>query len=73
MVYAYLQWYRDKGRGQEAAELMLAEESVDVWPIARIYGPAKYLEKIWDVLMKRFEVNAMTWYPVGWTMEEGYQ
>lgn len=52
---------------------MLAEESVDVWPIARIYGPAKYLEKIWDVLMKRFEVNAMTWYPVGWTMEEGYQ
>lgn len=58
----YLQWYRDKGRGQEAADATGAEQLVDGWPIARIHGTNDELRVKWRELLDTFGVNATTWY-----------
>lgn len=59
----YLQWYRDKGRGQEAADANPnAEQLVDIWPVARIRGTNDELLVKWKELLDTFEVNATTYY-----------
>lgn len=67
----YLQWYRDKGRGQEAAEAMDAKQLTDYWPIAVIEFPnpnqcALAIEaardSLWWHLLLNYGVNAMTYY-----------
>lgn len=60
----YLQWYRDKGRGQEASTAMGAVESLDgSWPIARIdCKDNEEANALWDRIYKTYDVNAMTWY-----------
>lgn len=66
----YLQWYRDKGRGQEAADALGAVQSLDgVWPIARIYGTRAELDVKWRELYMTYRVNPMHVYNADWKFE----
>lgn len=60
-----LRWFRDQGRGQEAADAVGAKQEMDgVWPVAN--WPCKdYKESDmrWQHLLKVYGVNAMTYYP----------
>lgn len=59
-----LRWYRDQGRGQEAADDVGAEQGMDgSWPIAILHCESRYHERrMWQYLFKTFGVNAMAWY-----------
>jgi hypothetical protein len=61
-----LRWFRDQGRGQEAADAVKADQVLDgPWPVAVLtckdYKDSE--EKWWD-LLRRFGVNSMTYHPV---------
>lgn len=62
----YLRWFRDKGRGQEAADALSGEgviQDMDLtWPIAvwSCKTNKEAMEK-WDRLWAEFKVNAMTY------------
>ncbi len=65
----YLEWYRDKGRGQEAADAMGAKQLTNIWPVAVIefpnphqceYAIAAAAESLWWHLLLAFGVNAVT-------------
>jgi hypothetical protein len=64
----YLQWYRDKGRGQEASDQFCATHIVDYWPIAQLtFDSLDELRKVWAILLHDFGVNATTYFPSGYT------
>lgn len=59
----YLQWYRDRGKGQEASRAMGAEEVMDgSSPVAVLsVSCQEEVEACWDELYLQFGVNAMTY------------
>lgn len=58
---AYLQWYRDRGLGQEASNCLNAEESMlGTWPIARLtIRTRRQQDHLWNKLFTEFQINAM--------------
>ena len=59
---SYLTWFRDRGRGQEAADHCSAAVKLDTgpWPVARIYVTSETQELIlWRWLYNTYRVNAM--------------
>lgn len=69
----YLQWYRDKGRGEEATayfaksrqykRLLVKDTVCGSFPVARLFCEKGKDHKLWKFLLTRFGVNAMTVYP----------
>ena len=59
-----LQWFRDQGQGQAAAdEVQAIEEMVGSWPVAILVCLDKYhCDCMWRYLLTKFAVNAMTYY-----------
>ncbi len=59
-----LQWYRDKGNGQQACDYFSAvEEWVGNWPIAQLaFETEAERDTLWNALYQRFGVNAMAQY-----------
>lgn len=60
-----LQWFRDQGRGQEAADAINAEQVMyGIWPVAIWRCECRQdAEQKWQRLYAEFAVNAMTYYP----------
>lgn len=60
----FLNWWRDKGRGQEAADAVGAQQPMDgTWPAAILpCATNKEANEKWDHLYKTYGVNAMTTY-----------
>jgi hypothetical protein len=58
-----LRWYRDKGRGQEAADHVEAKQVMDGWPIAILECcDSDEADRRWHYLLSMFGVNAMTYF-----------
>lgn len=61
----HLRWFRDRGRGQEAADATGAEQVFDgSWPVAVLPCPPEEQWSVWDHLLETFDVNAMYYYPL---------
>lgn len=59
-----LRWFRDQGRGQEAADVTGADQIIDVWPQAVLPCTSYEDSEVkWRGLLNRFGVNAMTYAP----------
>jgi len=59
-----LRWYRDKGRGQEAADATGATQTTDTWPMAILpCADNQDASRRWWTLLKSYGVNATTWHP----------
>lgn len=58
-----LRWFRDKGRGQEAADVLGAEQTMDgSWPVATLKCERRSTADMrWWQLLVHFDVNAMTY------------
>jgi hypothetical protein len=61
-----LRWYRDQGRGQEAADNTNADQLMDgTWPIAVLPCDGyKDAGKRWKDLLDTYGVNATTYHPL---------
>lgn len=58
----YLQWYRDQGNGQNAADATRATQMVDVWPVARLVVESwTDADRAWSELLRVHRVNATTY------------
>ena len=59
-----LRWYRDKGRGQEAADATSANQVVDIWPMAILpCSDHQDADRRWWDLYRTYGVNATLYYP----------
>lgn len=59
----YLQWYRDKGKGQQATDDIpgIIETTCGAWLIAEWECDSQQEARDrWVFLLKRYEINAMT-------------
>lgn len=55
----FFQWYRDKGNGQHASDVLGAtESSVGYWPIAMLPCPPEREYETWKRIYETFGVNA---------------
>ncbi len=59
MAEQTLEWHRDKGRGQEAADAVKAEQYFQIWPMAKIHVTDENREGTWLDLLRKFNVNAV--------------
>lgn len=58
-MITYLRWFRDKGRGQEAADATGAVQEMDgIWPIAKLPADSTNQEELWRMLCSEYGVNA---------------
>lgn len=56
----YLQWYRDQGRGQEAADAIGAIQDMDgSWPTAKLPVTRETQDEKWRHLLHTYGINAM--------------
>lgn len=57
----YLEWYRDQGRGQTAADCLPCVQKIDIWPVARLVC-ANHAESLilWWAILRLWGVNAHT-------------
>jgi hypothetical protein len=60
----HLRWFRDQGRGQEAADTVGAIQTTDgAWDVAILFcNSYKDSETQWWNLLNTFQVNAMTYH-----------
>lgn len=58
----YLEWYRDRGNGQQAADTFDAEQyEFGIWPMARVLCRTRdEAEMKWEGILAVYKVNAMT-------------
>jgi hypothetical protein len=60
----YLQWYRDRGKGQQAStELKANETMLGSWPLAQLpFTNSQDREEKWNTLYNIYGINAMSFY-----------
>ncbi len=69
-----LTWFRDYGRGQEAADRLLAEQYVDIWPMASVTLPSVEMAKMaQEKIYNLFKINALIVVVVDETEYKGYR